>query len=175
MSTTRAQDAARPTDAEALTPAIERLVNEAGHHLYDLTVGSGSLRVLVATSSERATGVGIDDLTALSRAIARLTDTLSVDADRYTLEVSTPGLERPLRNLAHFRSAVGEQVRIKAVGQPASPGAADAAPTSEIIEGQLVAVSETSVTVVADGDQRLVDHADIRKARTVFDPKGATK
>lgn len=170
MSTTRANDAAPLAGTDALTTGIEQLVSDAGHHLYDVVVGGGSLRVLVASSDDRATGVGIDDLAQLSRDIGRLADTLNPGAGRYTLEVSTPGLERPLRKIEHFRSAVGEQVRIKAV---ASTGTNV---SGTIVEGQLVAADDASVTVVgSDGEERCVAHADIRKARTIFDPKGASQ
>ncbi len=168
MTTTEAKNAAPIADADAVAPAIERLVNDAGHHLYDVTVGGGSVRVLVAASADRATGVGVDDLARLSRDIGRLLDELAVGAGRYTLEVSSPGLERPLRRLEHFRLALGEQVRIKAVDRAAS--------ASVIVEGQLLAADETTVTVLdGDGKEREIAHANVRKARTVFDPKGATK
>ena len=58
-------------------------------------------------------GVTIDDCARTSKALSPLLDVEDVIAGAYTLEVSSPGVNRPLRKPAHFARAVGEKVRVK--------------------------------------------------------------
>jgi ribosome maturation factor RimP len=77
---------------------------------------------------------------------------------RYTLEVSSPGLDRPLRSAADFRRKVGEQVRLSI----------DSGGTQRQVEGQIASV-EGDVLIVATGDSELrFDLADVVKGQILF-------
>ena len=90
---------------------VAPLADERGLDLYDVEQHQASVRVLV----DREGGVDIDTLAELSRAVSRALDEVDPVAGKYTLEVSSPGLERPLRRPDHFAGAVGEQVSVKTV------------------------------------------------------------
>ena len=100
-----------PTVAERVADAVAPLVEGLGLILHDVEHTGGSLRVLV----DRDGGVDVDALTDATRAVSSLLDELDPIGGRYTLEVSSPGLERPLRTAAHFRRAVGTEVTVKTV------------------------------------------------------------
>ena len=89
-------------------------------------------------------------------------------AGSYLLEVSSPGLERPLRRPEHFRRAVGETVSVKV---------RDADGEVRRLRGDLVSTDESGVTVAA-ADTNSGEHVDfdqIIKARTVFEWGAAPK
>lgn len=135
---------------------VEPLVDAADLQLYDIEHHGGTLRVLV----EGPDGLNLDEITSLSRAIGRALDDEDPLPGRYTLEVSSPGLERPLRTAAHFRGAVGLDVKVKM--HPGFNG-------PRRIAGVLVEADEHGIRLRADdGSTTALDLADITSARTVF-------
>ncbi len=97
--------------AEVAAALLRAPVEAAGCELYEVTWAPGLLRVLV----DREGGVDLDTLTALSPAVSAVLDGAEPDPlpGRYTLEVSSPGLERQLKSPAHYRRFVGTPVNIK--------------------------------------------------------------
>jgi ribosome maturation factor RimP len=145
--------------SERVRAVIEPLVAEAGLDLFDLDHVGGMLRVSV----DRTGGVDIDAIAALTRSISRALDENDPIAGRYTLEVSSPGLERPLRTPAHFAWAVGHDVTIKTVATFDGP---------RRIAGVLQRAGDDQVEVAVDGpggDVVTLPYDQIDKARTVFD------
>ena len=141
-----------------LRPLIEPL----GLELYDVEFSTGTLNVVVS----RPGGVDLESLTKANRTISEWLDANDPIAGRFTLDVSSPGLERRLRTPAHFSSAVGELVTLRELreGEP-----------TRRLEGTLVSVDESSLTI-DDNDLGAVTVAldAIERARTVF-AWGATK
>lgn len=138
--------------ADAVGPAIERL----GLILHDVEHTGGSLRVLV----DRDGGVDVDALTDATRTVSSLLDELDPIPGHYTLEVSSPGLERPLRTPAHFRRAVGTEVNVKT--RPGVEG-------DRRVTGVLEAADDDGVAVrLPDGQLRRIAYADVERARTTF-------
>lgn len=136
---------------------VEPLVVAAGLDLYDLELGGGVLQVLV----DREGGADIDAIATLTRAISRSLDEHDPIAGHYTLEVSTPGLERPLRTPAHFTRAIGATVKVKT--KPGTEG-------ERRIAGTITAADDATVTVqVAEGASRTVHYDEIERARTTFE------
>jgi ribosome maturation factor RimP len=147
--------AERTTDlAGALSPVVEA----RGLDLVDVEVHGAQLTVYV----DRDGGVGLDELGAATRDVSAALDELDPIPGRYTLAVSSPGLERRLRTPAHFARALGETVTVRV-----NAGTADV----QRLTGTLTAADETGCTVsgpeVPDGEARLA-YGDIERARTVF-------
>ncbi len=100
---------------------IEPLIAEKGLELVDvvyLTERAGwVLRIYIdrpgGADGVEGGGVTIDDITEVSRETSYLLDVEDVIPQRYMLEVSSPGLDRPLRKSRHFLDAIGKLVRIK--------------------------------------------------------------
>jgi len=142
---------------------VEPILGAADLDLYDLELGAGMLQVLV----DREGGVGVDDLARVSREISRALDEHDAIEGNYTLEVSTPGLERPLRTRDHFARALGSSVKVKT--RPGVEG-------DRRLEGSVAAVGEDTVTfAVADGTSRTLRFDDIERARTTFEWGGNAK
>ncbi|HTT59911.1 MAG TPA: ribosome maturation factor RimP [Acidimicrobiales bacterium] len=141
-----------------LRPLLEPL----GLDLYDVEFSSGTLDVVVS----RDGGVDLDALTAANRVISEWLDAHDPIAGRFTLDVSSPGLERRLRTPAHFRGALGEVVTLREVR--------DDAPTRRL-EGTLSEVTDSALSIEDDEVGVVVVPLDkIERARTVF-YWGATK
>ena len=116
----------------------------------------GTLNVVVTRSG----GVDLESLTRANRAVSEWLDEHDPIAGRFTLDVSSPGLERKLRTTAHFATTVGEVVTLRELR--------DAEPTRRL-EGIVVAVEDDTVTLDDAEHGRLsVPVARIERARTVF-------
>src|ERR1700688_1846238 len=92
----------------------------------------------------------------------RVTALLSEERERYSLEVSSPGSERPLTKPAHFRRFVGRRARVRArhplpIGQQ---------PMRSFI-GELVGASEEEVTLAADGGVIAIPYSEIRRSNLI--------
>ena len=114
---------------EELIPALEPVLAAADLELVDVELRSGVLLVTV----DRPGGVDLEALTDANRAVSSVLDELDPIPGRYTLEVSSPGVERTLRTPAHFVKAVGETVTVKT--RPQVPG-------ERRLRGELVAADD---------------------------------
>jgi len=141
--------------ADALSPVLEA----RGLDLVDVELHGSELTVFV----DREGGVDLDALGQASRDVSSALDEIDPLPGRYTLAVSSPGLERRLRTPAHFARAIGESVTVRVHG-----GTADV----RRVSGTLEAVDETGITVVGtdvpEGSLRIAYDV-IERARTVFE------
>lgn len=142
--------------ADRVQLLVAPILEAEGLELYDLELDGGVLRVLV----DREGGADIDAVARVARALSRSLDEHDPIDGHYTLEVSTPGLERPLRTAAHFARAVGDSVKVKT--RPGTEG-------DRRLEGVITAADEDAVTVEDPAaGARTVRYEDIERARTVF-------
>jgi ribosome maturation factor RimP len=108
---------------EALEDVVASEIRPLGLEVFELRMGGSKGRPVVDVRVEREDGeqVTVDDCAAASRAVEARLDALDFGGKRYVLEVSSPGLERPLRNAADWRKFVGRSavVTSNAAGDPA--------------------------------------------------------
>jgi ribosome maturation factor RimP len=139
-----------------LETPLRPLLSGLGLDLYDLELAGGTLSVTVT----RPGGVDLDALTEASRAVSAWLDANDPIPGRYTLDVSSPGLERRLRTPAHFASARGEVVTLRE--------RRGAEPTRRL-EGVVLDSDESSVTIDdASAGVTRVALESVERARTVF-------
>ena len=129
--------------------------------LVEVRFTGGQLQVVV----DRAGGIDLDALSNVSGRVSRLLDEHDVVPGRYTLEVSSPGLERPLRTPAQFRRFVGSTISVKTC--PHVPG-------ERRERGLLESADDEGIVVVPSegpgaGVARSLGYDDIDRARTVFE------
>jgi ribosome maturation factor RimP len=139
---------------------VAPLVADAGASLYDLEYTGGVVRVTI----ERPEGVDMALIAKVTRDISRTLDDEDPIAGQYTLEVSSPGLERPLRRPEHYLGAVGTLVALKL--RAGVEG-------DRRVKGVLLGFADDLLTVApADADPgatRTIALDDVEKARTVFE------
>lgn len=142
--------------AEKAAALLRAHVEAAQCELYDVTWAPGLLRVLV----EREGGIDLNTISSLSRVLSGVLDDADPDPlpGRYTLEVSSPGLERQLSAPAHFRRFVGTPINVKLTAAAAGDG-----------DRRFRAVIESADDhgLVANGQRFSYD--DIELAMTVFE------
>jgi ribosome maturation factor RimP len=97
----------------------------------------------------------------------RVSTRLNELRERYSLEVSSPGSERPLTKPAHFRRFVGSRVRVRTRNPRPRAGAARARPPASSFTGELVGASDREVTLAADGGMVAIPYAEIRRSNLV--------
>jgi ribosome maturation factor RimP len=156
---------------------VRPVVEAAGLELWEVSFGRDGgrwiLRVTVdraggdqrAGGDENVGGVDLDTIAATSQRLSRRLDLEGFEQDRaYELEVSSPGLERALREPRHFERSVGQQVRVKTV-EPVDG--------RRVHEGALVSADAEAIVIASDGGELRVVYDGIASARTVFEWKKA--
>ena len=90
----------------------EEVGENLGYEVDDLEVLGSGRRTIVRVTIDREGGVGLDDCATFSRDFEALMDVEDPIKDRYTLEVSSPGLDRPLKAPKHWLKSMGKLARI---------------------------------------------------------------
>ena len=94
---------------DTLTDALSPILQARGLDLIDVELNGAQLTVFV----DREGGIGLDELGDATRDVSAALDDIDPIPGRYTLSVSSPGLERRLRTPAHYARAVGEKVTVR--------------------------------------------------------------
>jgi len=144
---------------ERLESIVEPVVSSAGCELVDVTAlvehGHNILRVFI----DKPGGVTIDDCATVSRELGAALDVEDIMPGRYSLEVSSPGLDRVLKKEKDFRRFVGSRVKIRTV-RPVH-GRSNFKVTLEGVRGGVVVVKDDS------GELWEIEINDIRRANLV--------
>jgi ribosome maturation factor RimP len=128
--------------------------------LYDCEFGGGVLKITVDTPPGSPGGVDLDTLSLATRLISRELDHDDPVPGHYTLEVTSPGLERSLRRPEHFQREVGKVVAVRL---------RDVVSGERRLQGRLAEATSDDITLALDGGgERRIAYAQIDRARTVF-------
>ncbi|MHB1130402.1 MAG: ribosome maturation factor RimP [Ilumatobacteraceae bacterium] len=157
------------SEIQGHNPVIERvhllvapIVADLGLELYDLEFTGGVLKIVVDTQVPSGQGVSLDTIALITRLVSREFDHSDPMPGRYTLEVTSPGLERTLRLPRHFQREVGKIVALR-LHQTLNG--------ERRIQGHIVAADEVAVTIRTDeatNTDIVVPYQLIDRARTVF-------
>jgi len=142
--------------SQLLRPVVEGLGCELWEVEFSPGRGSGLLRLYI----DAPAGISVEDCERVSRAVSELLDAEDPIPGRYTLEVSSPGIERPLRTAGHFAQYVGEQVFVELV---------HLVEERRRFKGALVVARPDAIEVEVDGRRHVLPLAAIRKARLAPD------
>jgi ribosome maturation factor RimP len=145
-------------DVEGL---VRPVVEAQGLEFVDVGFGTDHGRRVLRVTIDKEGGVDLDTIASASEAISRRLDLEGFDAGgRYVLEVSSPGLERALKDPGQFARAVGERVKIKTT---------DEVHGARVHLGVLTAAGDDAVTIDTDAGERRIAYGLIGSARTVFE------
>lgn len=114
-----------------LLTALEAAATLHGFDLVDLEYQGSSRAMTLRVYIDKPDGLTLDDVASTNSWISEVVETLDPFRGSYTLEVSSPGIDRPLRTLAHFERAVGEEAIITLLNHRVSSANENPAKTHE--------------------------------------------
>lgn len=114
---------------------------------------------IVRVTVDASDPIGVDTIAELSKGIGRLIEEDDPFSSSYTLEVSSPGLERKLTRLNHYKKSIGTVIKVKTFA------AVDGEKTHR---GTLLSVDESGFAIDIDGIERKFQYEDVSSARTIF-------
>jgi ribosome maturation factor RimP len=169
----RAEPERRRTDMTD-TPMIQRVRELVGPiasdlelDVYDIEQRGATLRVTLDTRPGAPGSIDLEQLSLATRLISRELDHTDPVPGRYTLEVTSPGVERNLRTPAHFQREVGKTINVRLANVEAE---------QRRIEGLLIAADDRTATIrvdrstdgIVESVDQVIELAAIDRARTVF-------
>lgn len=141
---------------DTLTHLILPLLNRRDVELVELAVSGSHRRQIVRIFVDSPDGITVDECAALSRDIADILDTRDPIDGTYLLEVSSPGLTRPLKTDQDFERVVGKALRLVADGLG-------------VAVGTLLQVKADHLDVELHGERTIIERAKIQKATVHFE------
>lgn len=139
-----------------LEDSIKIAVEGCGVKLYDvvsLKENNNHIYRIYITSQE---GINLDKCAEVSRQISPLLDVHEPLNGKYNLEVSSPGIERKLKNTNHFICSVGENVSVKDFDK-------------NIIKGKLIGANENEIIVQTPHGEEIISYDEISSASTYYE------
>jgi ribosome maturation factor RimP len=138
-------------------------LNFLGYELYDLALAGSGVSTTLRVRIDRPVGVTLDDCERVSKSLSALLDQADPFPTRYELEVSSPGAERPLRNLEEYRRFVGRRANVRhRLGD-----------SEQVAEGRLTAVSDEAIELQLGEGKHLrtvaIPLVDVVSARLAID------
>ena len=143
---------------QSLLDALEPKAHDQGYEIVTVEVTGASKSPVIRVYLDAEGGVTFDVLTSAQAWIGEMLDEIDPFPGAYVLEVSSPGIDRPLRTIEHFKAAVGEKAKIKT---------AHAREGRKHFKGVITSVEDDSVIIDADGQQIVLPYQDISKANVI--------
>ena len=139
--------------------AIEPKVNELGYRIWDVTYQKLGADYHLEITIDSDDGINIDDCEKVHRAIDPILDERDYIEGFYSLEVSSPGIERELRTEEHIRYSIGETVEVRLFS--AKDG-------KKSFVAVLMGYEDGKITLSADGESITLSDSEISKITTVY-------
>jgi ribosome maturation factor RimP len=147
-------------DIRKVTESVTPVLDEMGFELVDIEYLSQYGRWVLRIYADKEGGITLDECARVSREVGNLLDVKDIIPNEYVLEVSSPGLNRPLKKEKDFERAIGKNVKIKMV-----------APINgrRRFAGYLKKVVQGTVYLEIDNNLFALSGKDIEKANLVYD------
>ncbi|HEY2948995.1 MAG TPA: ribosome maturation factor RimP [Micromonosporaceae bacterium] len=141
---------------DRMRAVVEPVVRDAGYDLEELVVSRAGRRHLLRVVVDADGGVSLDDVASISRVVSAALDAAEETggefvAEEYLLEVSSPGVDRPLTLPRHWRRNIGRLVRVRADDRQ--------------LTGRIAAADEERVTLDVEGQARDLPYAQLGPGR----------
>ena len=136
---------------------IEKIIKELGCELYDTESVSENGHAIYRVYITKSGGVSLDECQKVSQMLSPIYDVMPpISGDKWFLEVSSPGLERKLAKIEHFKLSLGEKAKITLNDK-------------SVITGEIKAVDNEIITILADEGEQKISFNDIKKACTFIE------
>jgi ribosome maturation factor RimP len=138
----------------SLNDTIKKIVESEGFDLYDIETVNDCDNLIYRVYITSPNGVDLKSCSKISRLISPLLDVEEPLKGAYFFEVSSPGIERKLKNIAHCKASINENVKFKANG--------------EKYEGKLLEIKDNKLLIEIDKINQEFDFNDCKNLRTFF-------
>lgn len=146
--------------SKRLNAMIQPLVEDLGYEFVGLEYSANPKNSALVLYIDRPEGIRVEDCEAVSREVAALLDVEDPIPGHYNLEVSSPGLDRPLFTIDQFERFSGEQVKLTAFAPVGG---------RRKFKGRILGAGDGTVRLEQDGNEVLLEFGNIAKARLVPD------
>ena len=134
--------------SEEISAVITPAINALGFYIEDITITSAGRRSLITVIVDGDTHLSLDQVTVATKAISEIMETISAVGDNsFTLEVTSPGLDRPLTKVRHWQKNINRLIKVVLLD-------------GSDIKGRIKNVNEISTTV----DEKNINYSDIKRA-----------
>jgi ribosome maturation factor RimP len=147
-------------DIKKVTQLVEPVLDEMGFELVDIEYLSEHGRWVLRVYADKQGGITLDDCARVSRQIGDLIDIKDIIPHGYVLEVSSPGLNRPLKKENDFVRAVGKKIKVKMIVPVKG---------RRRFTGHLRKFEESTVYIEVDNNLFALPSQDVEKANIVYD------
>lgn len=145
--------------SEQLTALLQPTVNDLGYELVGVEYHPNSVNALLRVYIDKVGGINLDDCVAVNEQVSGILDVEDPISGKYTLEISSPGLDRPLFSLDDFVRFVGSQAKIR-LSRPIG--------RQRNFKGQILSVNENRIAIEDnDGKINELDYNFIEVARLI--------
>jgi ribosome maturation factor RimP len=142
-----------PDITDRLAGLLAEPIEALGLDLEAVDLSKAGKRSVLRVAVDKDGGVDLDDIAAATAEVSRLLDESDVmGGGSYTLEVSSPGVDRPLTLPRHWRRNASRLVKVTLVG-------------GDEVTGRIVAADDDGADLDVDGDRRRIGFDDVSKAR----------
>jgi ribosome maturation factor RimP len=136
--------------------ALETAIKGCGVEVYDIEKLRENENYILRVSITSPDGVNLDKCAQVSNVISPILDIYEPMNGKYNLEVSSPGIERKLKNPRQFQASIGDLVEIKDFEK-------------NKVKGKLVSANDETITIeLEDGENKSYTYSDISQAKTYF-------
>ncbi|MCK9336463.1 MAG: ribosome maturation factor RimP [Arcobacteraceae bacterium] len=144
-------------DNNELYHALQTAIEGCGVEVYDIENLKENENTILRVSITSPNGINLDKCGEVSSVISPILDIYEPMSGKYNLEVSSPGIERKLKNPKHFKSSIGELVEIKDFDKKRT-------------KGKIISADDEKVTIelVSDESSQSFMYSDISQAKTYF-------
>ncbi|HEX3900377.1 MAG TPA: ribosome maturation factor RimP [Mycobacteriales bacterium] len=140
------------TNPAQLRELLSPVVSAAGYDLEDIEVSSAGRRSVVRVIVDRDGGVDLDAVAEISRPVSDALDAADAFGESaYVLEVTSPGVDRPLTEPRHWRRNVGRLVEVDG------------------IKGRIIEATDSGIALEVEGTQRELSYAELGSGKVVVE------
>jgi len=145
---------------QKLNELLQPLVEDLGYEFVGLEYNSNPKHAVLRIFIDQENGVGVEDCEIVSRETAALLDVKDPIRSRYNLEVSSPGLDRPLFTPAHYNEFAGREAQVNLFAPQDG---------RRKFSGPILSADENHVNIKQDGKEVMLDFHNITKAKLIPD------
>jgi ribosome maturation factor RimP len=142
--------------ASTLSDQISSIVNAMDYEFVGAQMQGGVLQIFI----DKESGVNVDDCSRISRQVSAMLDVEDPIQGRYTLEVSSPGLDRPLFQMMHYTKQVGKRIKVH-MQAPIN--------NRRKFVGQLLRIDGNDIHLLVDEEEIVLPFSEIEKANVIAD------